>query len=154
MNKANFKPNHEEFVAWMMTYAELMKRLVEAKRVVRNRFEKLEIVEAFVLRCAVRWELLVVTDMLTSLNRDSSKYASTLGLRLRKHLSYDECKAVLYGPRYLDFKSVDDILSFSKKYLIAKLNPFLAIAKPCRTKIDEFLTIRNFLAHYSDYAKR
>jgi hypothetical protein len=55
MNKANFKLNHEEFVAWMMTYAELMKRLVEAKHVVRNRFEKLEIVEAFVLRCAVRW---------------------------------------------------------------------------------------------------
>ena len=154
MNKANFQTNHEEFDSWMFTYGDLIKRLVEARRVVRTRFEKLELVEAFVLRCAVRWELLVVSDMITSLNRDSSKYASSLGLRLRKHLSYDECKAILYGPRYLDFKSVDDILSFSKKYLVPQLNPFTAITKACRTKIDEFLTIRNFLAHYSDFAKR
>lgn len=154
MRKASFQKNHEEFDAWMLIYGELLKRLVEAKRVIRIKYEKLEIVEAFVLRCAVRWELLITADIITSLNRDSSQYGSALGLRLRKHLSYDECKAMLYGPRYLDFKSVDDIINFSKKYLSLTENPFQSITNVSRKKINEFLTIRNFLTHYSDFAKR
>ncbi len=72
MNKASFKRCHEEFDSWMLIYGDILKRLVEAKRVVRTKPEKLEIVEAFVLRCTVRWELLVTWDMLTSLNHDST----------------------------------------------------------------------------------
>ena len=154
MNKASFKRCHEEFDAWMLIYGEMLKRLVEAKRVVRTKPEKLEIVEAFVRRCTVRWELLVTWDMLTSLNRDCSQYAMALGLKLPRHLSYDECKAILYGPRYLDFKGTEDILRFSKKYLVPALNPFLAVPKGVRDRIDEFLLVRNVLAHYSDASIR
>jgi hypothetical protein len=131
MKKANFDTSHTEFETWIMWYGNFLKRLIEAQRIVRTKVEKLELVEALVLRCAVRWEVLVQEDIITSLNRDSSAYASALGLRLRKHLSRDECKATLVGHRYLDFRSVADIKRFGKNYLSSAHNPFRAISSRC-----------------------
>jgi hypothetical protein len=154
MRKAAFITPHTEFVNWVLWYGDFLQRAVEAKRVVRTRFEKRELVEALVLRCAVRWEVLVTQDIIASLNRDSSAYATALGLRLRKHLSNDECKAMFMGHRYVDFRSVDDVRGFGRKYLVAKHNPFAGLTNPLCKKIDEFLIMRNVLAHYSDYAWR
>lgn len=154
MRKADFSKNHIEFVTWILWYGDFIYRLVEAKRVVRTKYEKLELIEALVLRCAVRWENLVMEDIITSLNRDPSAYASALGLRLRKHLSRDECKAILQGHQYVDFRTVEEVKSFGKKYLTLQHNPFAGITKSDARKINEFLIIRNLLAHYSDYAWR
>ena len=154
MRKANFDTSHTEFENWITWYGNFLKRLIEAQRIVRAKQEKLELVEALVLRCAVRWEVLVQEDILTSLNRDSSAYASALGLRLRKHPSRDDCKAMLFGHRYLDFKTVADIKRFGKNYLSSAYNPFRAISSQCAERIDEFMTMRNVLAHYSDFAWR
>ena len=154
MKKSDFSTYHFEFVGWIQWYGDFLYRLVEARRVVRNKFERLELIEAFVLRFAVRWEVLVIEDIITSLNRDSSKYAEALHLRLRKHLSRDECKAILYGHSYIDFRSVEEVKSFGKKYLVSRLNPFGAISTADTKKINEFITMRNLLAHYSDLARR
>ena len=154
MRKANFETNHTEFETWIMWYGDFLKRIIKARRIVKTKVEKLELVEALVLRCAVRWEVLVQEDIITSLNRDSSAYASALELRLRKHLSRDECKAMLIGHRYLDFRSIADIKKFGKNYLSSAHNPFQAISSQCEEKINEFMTMRNVLAHYSDFAWR
>jgi hypothetical protein len=90
MRKADFTKNHDEFEWWVLWYGDFLKRVIEAKRVIRTRFEKQELVEAMVLRCAVRWEFLVIEDIITSLNRDSTAYAKALNLRLRRHPSRDE----------------------------------------------------------------
>ena len=154
MKKSDFNISHIEFLNWITWYGDFLQRLIESKLVVRTKFEKLELLEAFVLRTTVRWEVLVTDDIITSLNRDLSEYAKALNLKLRKYLSRDECKAILYGYRYLDFKSIDDLKSFGRKYLVQKLNPFEAIKKTDAQKINEFLTMRNLLAHYCDLAWR
>jgi len=154
MRKADFNKNHASFDDWLLWYGDFLKRIIEAKRVIGSRFEKSELVEALVLRCAARWEVLVTEDIITSLNRDSSAYAEALDLRLRAHLSRDECKAMLLGQRYLDFRSVQELIGFGKKYLAPAFNPFAGIKRPQATKINEFLIMRNVLAHYSDYAWR
>lgn len=154
MRKIDFEKNHIEFEDWIIWYGNFLQKLIEAKKVVKTKFEKLELIEALVLRCAVRWEVLVEDDIITSLNRDSSVYANNLGLHLRKHLTRDESEAIIIGPRYLDFKSVNNINSFGKKYLVPAYNPFTAITPKIAEKIDEFMTIRNLLAHYSSYAWR
>lgn len=154
MRKADFEKNHDEFEWFLVFYGDLFKRLIEARKVVRTKYEKEELVEALILRCAVRWELLVERDIITSFNRDSSAYACALGLRLRKHLTRDEVEAMVIGHKYLDFKSVEQIKDFGKKYLIESYNPFNAINPKCGDKINEFLTMRNLLSHYSSYAWR
>jgi hypothetical protein len=154
VRKADFQKRHRGFEAWLYLYAQLTKRLIEAQRVVKDKCQKLELVEALVLRCATRWEVLLVEDIITSINRDSSAYANALGLRLRKHLSFDECEAIVLGQRYLDFKSVGDAKTFGRKYLVDKYNPFKAISSNHAKKIDEFMVIRNYLAHYSSSSRR
>jgi hypothetical protein len=154
MRIVNFEKNHNRFEIWLATYWDLIERLIKAKKIIKNKFEKLELVEALVLRCAVRWEVLVENDIIISIGRDSSAYAENLGLRLRKRLTSDESKAIIIGHRYLDFKSVGDIKSFGKKYLVLAYNPFKAITPQMAEKIDEFLTMRNLLSHYSTYAWR
>jgi len=154
MRKADFKKNHLEFERWIIWYGDFLKKLIEAKKVVTSDFEKMELVEALVLRCAVRWEVLIEDDIIASLNHDSSAYANNLGLRLRKHLTRDESEAMIIGHRYMDFKSVADVKKFAKKYLVPKYNPFEHIPSPNAEKIDEFMIFRNFLAHYSGYSKR
>jgi hypothetical protein len=154
MRKLDFKKNHFEFEQWIIWYGNFLKRLIEARKVVKSKFEKMELVEALVLRCAVRWEVLVEDDIITSLNRDSSAYAESLGLRLRKHLTRDESEAMIIGHRYLDFKSVGDVKKFARRHLVSKYNPFETITPQIADKIDEFMIIRNLLAHYSGHGWR
>ena len=154
LRKANFKVNHDRFEEWIEWYGDFIYRLIVARKVVKTREEKRELVEALVLRCAVQWWILVEDDIITSINRDSSAYASALNLKLKKNPTLDECKAMIIGYKYIDFKSVNDIQRFGKHYLVLKCNPFAAIKRDCSEKIDEFMIMRNYIAHYSDYAIR
>jgi hypothetical protein len=154
MRKKSFKINHDDFETWILVYGDLMKRLIGAKHIVRTKFEKMELLEALVLRCAARWERLVEEDIITSLNRASSGYAKELGLKLRPHLSRDEALAMLVGHRYLDFRGVNEVKNFAKKHLVAKYNPFKTISKSSVKRIDDFLAMRNLLAHYSTLSWR
>jgi len=154
LRKVSFHNNNDEFETWIVWYGDFLARILDAKRVIKNKFEKLELVEAFVLRVAVHWEILVEDDIIASLNRDSSVYSSELGLRLRKHLTRDESEAILIGHRSLDFKSVGDAKKFAKRYLVDRYNPFKLIPKDIASKIDRFFVIRNYLAHYSSSSKR
>ncbi len=154
MKKSDFYTSHIEFLEWIVWYGNFLKRLIEAKRIIRTKFEKLELMEALVLRVSVRWEILIIQNIITSLNKDSTIYSSVLGLRLRKHLSRDEIKAILIGHRYIDFRNVEEVKSFRKKYLSPAYNPFKVISKSDARKINEFLIMRNLLAHYSDFARR
>jgi hypothetical protein len=154
MRKADFKRNHEMFEEWIDWYGYFLNDIIAAKRVVRTKEQKTELLEALALKCATRWEELVEVDIITSLNRDSSVYASALGLNLKKHLSWDMCKAMVCGHRYVDFRSVGEIKGFARNYLSADCNPFEAITSDLVKKIDEFIIIRNYIAHGSDYAMR
>jgi hypothetical protein len=154
MKKCDFTINHKEFDSWILWYGDFIKKIIEAERVIRRRNEKKELIEAIVLRAASRWEVLIEQDIVTSINHNPSAYARALNLKLRKHLTKDECKAMVFGHRFLDFKSVGDVKSFGKRYLVQADNPFAAIPGAVCNLIDEFMTMRNLLAHYSDYGWR
>ena len=75
------------------------------------------------VRIGARWEDLVQTDLINCLNRDTSAYAAELGLSLRKHMTRDECQALLFGTGYLDFRSVRELKNFAKRHL-AHYSPY------------------------------
>jgi len=154
MRKCSFEKNHREFEGWIRWYGQFISKLVLAKHVVRTKLQKLELMEALVLRCVVRWEVLVEQDIVASLNRDTSTYSAQTGLSLRKHLTRDECEAILVGHRYVDFRNVGAVKDFGKHYLSPKYDPFSAIPSKLATRIDDFICMRNLLAHYSKLAAR
>lgn len=154
MRKASFQNNHQEFDDWIWPYSDFIGELVSDRRVILSKGEKRELIEATVHRVCARWDALLEADIITSLNRNSTKYSKELGLNLRKHLTREECKAVLFGHRYINFRNVGDIKSFGRKYLHPKHNPFDALTTAKAQAIDDFFVIRNMLAHYSRYARR
>jgi len=150
----DFTKNHSEFYGTILKYGDFLQELLELKDVRREKQMKGELVEAWVLWCAARWEVLVVKDIITSIKLDPSAYSRELGLRLRKRLTQGEAEAMVVGHRYLDFKGVDQIKGFAKRHLADKLNPFQAISNEMAKTIDEFMVMRNYIAHGSSYAKR
>lgn len=155
MKKSSFQKNHDDFEMWLYIYADLIDGILRAKRVIRDKNDKFELVEALMLRIASLWDMLVEEDLIDALNKDPSKYAEELQLRLRKQYSRDECEALLVGTRYLDFKSVEQVQDFAGRYLVDEHNAFRLIPADSRTLINEFtVTMRNYLTHYSSFTRR
>jgi hypothetical protein len=133
---------------------DLLIKIQLARRVIRSIQEKRSIFQAFVLSICAEWEVLVENLLIDCLNRDTSRYAEYTGFKLPKHITRETCKAVIMGTGYLDFKSVSQLKDISKKILVVQCNPFIHIPTSRGRKIDEFFTIRNYLAHYSEAARR
>lgn len=125
-----------------------------AKMVVKSIDEKRDVFDAYVFRICANWEILVGDLLIDCLNKDTSQYKEFTGFEIPKHLSRETCKAMILGVTYIDFKSVSDLKKMSKRILVPQFNPFKKIPKSNGEKIDEFFTLRNYLAHYSDAAKR
>ena len=77
-----------------------------------------------------------------------------LELDLPKRISNDECIAYLNGLGYFDLKSASNLKSIGKKILTEKKNPFQKISAEARNHIDDFYSLRNYVAHKSNKSKR
>ena len=154
MRKSSLELTFDNFVGWLKWYAEFLEKTYHSRRVVRTKLEKTEIFEAFVSRIDAIWSIFVKDLLIDCLNRDTSQYARHTGTTLPSHLPRDQCKAMLVGLRYLDFKSTGDIKKVTRDVLVAVNNPFKKIPKSACKRIDEFYKIRNYVTHYSDFAKR
>jgi hypothetical protein len=133
---------------------DLLMKIESARRVVKSVQEKRSIFESFVLSICANWEILVEELLVDCLNKDTTKYSDYTGYKLPKDMSREACKAILIGINYLDFKSVEQLKDMSNKILIPECNPFVKIPTSNGKKINEFFTIRNYLAHHSYAAKR
>lgn len=154
MKKSSFETSFAYFYEYMQSDINLLIKIQEAKTVVKSREEKQSVFEAFVHSICSSWDILVEQLLIDCFNKDTSKFTQEYGYKLGKHITRDTCEAILIGVGYLDFKSVGDLKGHSKRILIPKYNPFAEIPKSNEKKIDEFYAIRNYLAHYSDAARR
>lgn len=147
MRRTSFRLSLDEFDRSVDSYEEFIHRITAAQRVIRYKYEKTEVFEAFVLRLVTLWEVFIEEMFVACLSRDSRLYADFRDVTLRKHLSYDEAYAVLTGLSYLDFHGVGDVKGRARQLLV--VNPFEGIPSRAADKIDELLAMRNYLAHYS-----
>ena len=154
MRKASVKVTFEHYFWWMDWYVEFLSKIYSAKRVIGIRDEKTEIFEAFVFKIHTTWEVFVEALLIDSLNRDTSQYAKYMNRPLPKHLSRNICEIMLLGLGYLDWKGATQLRAKTKNILVPEHNPFQKIPKTSIKKIDQFYTIRNYLAHYSIVAGR
>lgn len=75
-------------------------------------------------------------------------------MNLPKTISYDECVAYLNGLGYFDLKSASNLKSIGRKILTDKKNPFQNISSESKNNIDDFYSLRNYVAHKSSKSKR
>lgn len=158
MRKSSFKDTLNRFFHRMVWYADFLKKISSAKRVILTPTEKKETLEAFVLKVYVTWEILIQDLLVDCLNRDTSQYAKHKNIHLPRHLSRNVCENLISGLDYFNFTDTDDIIGKARKILVPQYNPFnskdLREVKDDLKKIDEFRKIRNYLAHYSSDSKQ
>jgi len=154
MKKSSTEKTFDNFETWLYTYTVFLNKILNAKRVVATKWEKEELLEAFVLRVVSVWEIFVENLIIDCLNKDTTKYGSYMDLRLPKNLPRAQCEAMLNGLAYLDFPNVGSLKSTARHVLVPTSNPFQAIPKAAERRIDEFLRMRNYLAHYSTRSRR
>ena len=148
MRKGDFEKTFRWFEANMNLSLEILDESSDWPRV-----GKISIQASAVLKVVADWEVLVETLMVDCLNRDSSTYSETMGLALPTDLPWGTCRAIIQGLGYFSFGTMDDLVGKSRRTLDAKWNPFVAIPRGARRKLDEFLAFRNYLAHYSSLAR-
>ena len=119
-----------------------------------TRDERAELFESFVLKVCSIWEVMVENLMVDCLNRNSSQYAKYMAMTLPRHMSHNQCRAMILGIGYLDFKGISDIKRKSKNILVEDYNPFSQMPSSSGKKIDEFYKFRNFIAHKSIRAEK
>jgi hypothetical protein len=154
MRKLGFKTAHDYFEGSLRWWSTFLTEVLDSNTLVTHAAERHEILDTSVLRLSALWEMLVHRDLVSCVNRDSSALAKSLGLRLPKHLSRDLCEGVLFGTRYLDFRSVRELQQFAKRHLTTRANLFTHIPPGASQHIDSFFIIRNLVSHYSSFAER
>ncbi|MCJ7492062.1 MAG: hypothetical protein MUP15_07930 [Dehalococcoidia bacterium] len=154
MKKTSLQQTFDQFEELLDWYVDFIGRIIRAQRVVGRVADKKELLQALALRLVSLWETYVEELLVDCLNRDCTQYGKYMGLRLSKDAPRDVCRAMLTGLGYLDFRSTADLQRKARNVLVQRYNPFKAIPKPARVKIDEFLHVRNYIAHQSMAAKR
>lgn len=154
MRKSDLKARHEKFDDALTRYRDFSCKIIDAQRVISSASEKRDLAESVILRLVANWENFVDEHLVACVNRDHSKMKDFLGVSIPSHPDMNLCRALIFGDGYRDFQSSGALIGFSKKLLPDNSNPFLAISKSHKTKIDDLYVLRNYLAHYSTRSYR
>lgn len=159
VNNGEFKTNGYQYTIMYMTrihsQAEfLFAKVLSLRGKLYSDYEASEIIEAFTVKTICDWEWYIEKMICECLNQDTSQLSKELDLKLPKKISIDECIAYLNGLGYFDLKSIGNLKSIGKKVLIESKNPFNNISSPAKKHIDDFYSLRNYVAHKSNKSKR
>lgn len=154
MRKSDLKARHSSFDQALARYRSFSEKIISAQRVIGTPAEKRDLAESVVLRLVANWESFVDEHLVACVNRDHSRLNFFLGVTVPSHPDMNLCRALIFGEGYRDFQSVGALIGFSRKLLPTASNPFEAISKSHRIKIDDIYKVRNYLAHYSAKSRR
>ena len=154
MKKSSIGITLNHFDNWMDLYADISEKIAGDDQVFTGKDEKVELIEALVLKICALWEQLVEELMIDCLNRDSSQYSEFVAEKLPKHIPRSLCMAMIQGMGYIDFRGVSDVKGTAKLILTDKYNPFKRISRSDGNRIDELYKFRNYIAHLSNHSHR
>jgi hypothetical protein len=132
----------------------LFAKVLALRGKVYSNYEASEIIEAFTIKTICDWEWYAEKIICECLKTDTSQLSQQLELNLPKTISNDECVAYLNGLGYFDLKNASNLKSIGKKILTEKKNPFQNISSEARNHIDDFYSLRNYVAHKSSKSRR
>ena len=142
------------YIARIHSQAEfLFSKVLNLKGKLYSDYEISEIFEAFTIKTICDWEWYIEKMICECLKNDTTQLSKQLQLKLPKSISIDECIAYLNGLGYFDLKSASNLKSIAKKILVNKNNPFQNIHSEARNHIDDFYSLRNYVAHRSKKSK-
>lgn len=112
------------------------------------------LLESLLLRACALWERFIENEINNLIILDTSKFLDYFGLPPKTDVNLKLIKAIIYSDRYKDFKDLDQSIPYFSKILVDKYNYFKAITGEKKKYLSFTYKIRNYLSHYSDYAKK
>ena len=154
MKKSQIDKTFENYIDWNDKYVSIVARVVNDNGVLPSKSDKCEVMEAFALKIYTQWSILCEELLVDALNHDASEYGKYMNLRVPKHNSRDTCASMIAGLNYFDFRNTGELKNIADNILVPEYNLFSVITRQMQTRIDEFILIRNYLAHDSNKAQR
>lgn len=154
MKKSQIDKTFENYIDWNEKYIAIVGHIVNDDGVLPSKSDQCEVMEAFALKICTQWSILCEELLIDALNHDASQYGKYMNLRIPKHNSRDTCEAMIAGLSYFDFKSMRELENVARNILVPNYNLFSVVSRQMQIRIDEFILIRNFIAHGSNKAER
>lgn len=119
-----------------------------------NKTEKKIIIEGLLLRACAIWEKFLEAEVVLLTEMDKSKLLEEFELPKDTFLTQKVIKSMLFSNFYRNFHDIERAKGFFNTFIVKQWNLFDTIAKEQVEKINMVYKLRNYLAHYSDFAKR
>lgn len=148
-NHEDFEENIEKILQYVQ---EIIANLPFRRATTKD--EQFLILESLILRACALWEKFLETELLLAVSYDSVKLIKEMNLRSTDKLNLELVRAILLSDSYRDFHDLERSNSFFRKYIVDKWNPFNKISGRQTKKIQFTYSIRNYLSHYSKFAKK
>lgn len=161
MSKTSYKTkiinNHKEFEERIEKILQYAQEIVIDLPFKQQKFtiqEKHLILESLILRVCALWEKFLETELILVVGYDPSKLIEKMNIRNITKPNLSLIRAILFSDVFRDFHDIERSKSFFKKYIVNGYNCFNKISSNQVKKIQFIYTIRNYLSHYSEFAKR
>ncbi|HHT9125615.1 MAG TPA: hypothetical protein ACFYD6_07325 [Candidatus Brocadiia bacterium] len=157
MQKQSIINNHKKFennIEEILQYgAEIILDLSSKGRIPEK--EKGLLLESLILRVCALWEKFLEEELILAVKLDCSMLKEKMNLPKRINLDNSVIRAILFSDNYRDFHELDKVNGLFKKYTVEQYNPFVKkISSKQKDSIQFVYKIRNYLSHYSGFAKR
>ncbi len=116
--------------------------------------KKQVIVEGLFLKACAVWEKFVETEVVLLVNMDITKLLEEFELPMNTVLNPKIVKSMIFSNLYRDFNDIDKSKNFFKTFIVPTFNLFESITNEQLKKIRIVYKLRNYLAHYSEFAKK
>lgn len=149
--------NHKEFEERIEKILQYAEEIIIDLPFQQQKFEIQEkhlILESLILRVCALWEKFLETELILVVGYDPSKLIGEMNIRNITKLNLSLIRAILFSDVFRDFHDIERSKSFFKKYIVNGYNCFNKISSKQVKKIQFIYIIRNYLSHYSEFAKR
>ncbi|MFH1231174.1 MAG: hypothetical protein V1709_06715 [Planctomycetota bacterium] len=153
MSKKAIDTNHEEFernIEDIINYgSEIIKD--NSKRIDN---QKSMLLESLLLKSTALWENFVSQDLIYLVHLDSMCLKDKMELSQGTKLDLSLIRALLFADSYRNYYNINDSRGYFKEVLTPQYNLFAEITSEQGRKINAVYKIRNYLSHYSAYARK
>lgn len=128
--------------------------LIRSKSQLLNNDKKDLIIEGLLLRACAYWEEFLEKEVIYLVEIDQSKIIQELELPANVRLNRRVIKAILFSNTYKSFHDIERSMNFFKTYISDNSNLFIGLPKDLLKKNQMVYTLRNYLAHHSEFAEK
>ncbi len=154
MNKRSILKKHNLFEKNIEEIIKYGLRLMERSSTFFNVKEKTIIIEGLLLRACAYWERFVEEEVIFLIELKQSKLREYLELPYSQKLNCQLIKAILFSDSYRSFQDIEKSKGFFRRFIANNYNLFDKLANEQIRKNQMAYKLRNYLAHYSEFAKK